>query len=120
MKRTLIIVVLIILLSTVYLVLTQGKTVGPLTQEEAIFLAQGTSPDLAGYPSDNLPPKRIEAEATSQGWNVGFLTYGSGLPGILQAVCYSVSNSGEVTKTGTYSRGAGEAADRLNLATCRP
>ncbi len=89
-----------------------------LDEADAIQFVQGMFPGLDAYPSDNLPPKRIATTSDPRGWYIGFLTLGSGRPGILIATCYFVSHSKEVTKTGDFSAGAGAGPEALDLETC--
>ena len=89
-------------------------------KDEAVLYVKGMFPELATFPSDNLPPKRIEAEAYANGWNIGFITEGSGRAGILKAVCYAMTHSKEVNKTGEFTAGQGIAPSKINVATCKP
>jgi len=67
---------------------TCGKR-GLLNERDAIQLLQDTYPELRAYPSDELPPRSIRTEHTTEGWHVAFIQEGSGLP-ILSARCYYV------------------------------
>ena len=91
----------------------------PLTQEEAVSFIQGMWPEYESYPSENLPPKTIEAEMVENGdWKIAFITLGSGRPGILEAKCFNVTPSKEVTKIGELTVKTTEVVEKLNLATC--
>ncbi len=91
-----------------------------LESHEAITIVQVTNPELLSYPSEDLPPKTIEAEAGENGWYIGFFTLGSGRPGVLNGLCYFVSADKEVTQIGEFKAGAGDAPSTLDLTTCKP
>ena len=97
----------------------QGEEVTlTLTLAQAIAKVQQKDSKLSDYPSDNLPPKRIESEETKDGWLLGFETRGSGLPGILSAECFVVSKRGIVESTGTFAANGKPGPERLNLSNC--
>ncbi len=91
-----------------------------ITKEEAVSLVQAKYPDLQNYPSENLPPKQIDTFRGTDGWFLGFETLGSGLPGILSAECFHVTNTKEVISTGEFQAGGTSGPDGLELDTCRP
>jgi hypothetical protein len=94
------------------------KKAGVTTGDQAVALVKKSYPAFQDYPSDNLPPKTIEATSTPEGWRVGMYMNGSGLPGILRADCFLVTASGKVTQIGFFN-GEGPAKS-INLATCTP
>jgi hypothetical protein len=91
-----------------------------LTKEEAIEAAIAVHPELASYQTTSLPPSNIEVEAAPDGWYLGFIQRGSGVPGVLSALCYKVNHAKEVTPTGQYSREKGAAVEDIVLSTCQP
>lgn len=117
MKRILVLTIAVGLLMTVY-VFTKEKEGGVITSDKAISLVQKKYPEYEGYPSNNLPPKRIETMNLSGNWLVGMYVEGSGVKGILKANCFGVSKDGIVTETGLF-QGEGPAKS-INLVTCVP
>jgi heat shock protein HslJ len=123
-KKTLLpLIALLVIFGATYFVLTNKNTqsqisADPQTDEQAVTLVKKAYPFYEDYPSDNLPPKSIEVEKTSEGWRVGMYMEGSGLQGILKANCFLVASSGAVIETGIF-QGEGPAK-RINLATCTP
>lgn len=92
----------------------------PLTQNQAIALIQIMMPEFGDYPSDNLPPKRIFSELLPSGdWRIGFVSLGSGRPGVLAAKCFLVTTAREITSAGEFKAGANDNVENLNLATCK-
>jgi heat shock protein HslJ len=85
---------------------------------EAIAHIKKEKPELSDYPSNNLPPKRIESKEAEEGWYLGFYMEGSGLPGILQANCFLVTRAGEIREAGMFG-GEGPAMS-LDPSTCTP
>jgi len=81
---------------------TRGKR-GSIDAQDAIRILQETSPELAGYPSDGLPPRSIRTEQAPDGWYVAFIQEGSGLP-ILSARCYYVGNNQTIRLTGMVNQ----------------
>ncbi len=77
-------------------------------------------PELAAYRTTSLPPSSIETKDAPDGWYVGFIQSGSGVPGILNAKCYHVTAAGGVTLVGAYPGGSGKIVERIALATCAP
>lgn len=114
------ILVLIILVGIVVVVCIIRFKTGPtsITSDQAIGLVQKKYPEYEGYPSSNLPPKRIETINVNGDWLVGMYIEGSGVKGILKANCFSVSKLGIVTETGLF-QGEGPAKS-INLVTCVP
>ncbi len=89
-----------------------------LTKEEAIALVQKQYEQFKDYPSDNLPPKVIEAKQVSQGWYLQFRQEGSGIP-IIAAQCFLVHNGTQkITKTGEY-KGGDITKLRLSVSSCK-
>lgn len=89
------------------------------SMNEAISHIKEVKPELRNFPSDNLPPTRIETKEVENGWLLGFYTEGSGLPGILKAECYLVKNSGDITATGKFSAGGKAGPNNLDMTTCK-
>jgi hypothetical protein len=116
MKKV-IIPILIISALTLFYLSSEKKNI-TRTGDDAVALIKKTYPEFKDYPSDNLPPKRIETIETTDGWRVGMYMEGSGLQGILHADCFLVAKTGSVLKTGFFS-GEGPAK-KINLATCTP
>ncbi len=88
------------------------------SSEEAVAFLKTKHPELKSYPSDNLPPKRIEVKDVGTGWQVGFYSEGSGLPGILAAKCYFINTYGDERSTGEFSAGGKAGPATLDLSTC--
>jgi hypothetical protein len=114
MKKAIIAVILIAAVVSVLTLSNKG-----ITSADAIARVKVANPDLESYPSDNLPPKRIESQKTKEGWLLGFFMEGSGLPGILRAQCYAVTNAGEVRMTGEFTAGIKGGPQKLDLETCK-
>ncbi|MBX4198620.1 YdgA family protein [Candidatus Parcubacteria bacterium] len=116
-----IIAVLIVVLGAVYLLkmYMTGDKIEIASADEAIIFIKEKNSELRNYPSDNLPPKRIETKQAQNGWYLGFYTEGSGLPGILRATCYLVTTSGNITATGEFSAGGKSGPSSLDLSTCK-
>lgn len=92
----------------------------PLEEQVAVTTVQGMWAELADYPSDNLPPRRIQTERETDGWYVAFLTEGSGVQGILDAHCYFISDAKEVMKIGDFRAGDVAPPKSLDLSLCQP
>lgn len=91
-----------------------------MSREDAIRAAQDAYPELKAYPSEGLPPRFVNASEAAGGWNLSFETRGSGVPYILEALCYRVASGKAVTKTGEYRHAQGtDGADKLDSATCK-
>lgn len=117
MKKPIIFLFAIAILAMLYLTVYKNDT-NVATKEQAVSLIKKTYPAFEDYPSDNLPPKRIEVISAREGWRVGMYMEGSGLPGILRATCFLVTKTGTVTEVGFFS-GEGPAKS-INLSTCTP
>ena len=91
-----------------------------LTKEEAINTVIATYPELASYRTTSLPPSSIEAEQGAGGWHTAFIQSGSGVPGILNAKCYQVTEERKVIVTGEYVRQGDKPAYSVVLETCKP
>ncbi len=89
-----------------------------LTRDEAIEVVKSAYPDLQDYPSDMLPPKSIRVEEGSQGWYLGFIQEGSGLP-FLGGRCFFVANNGTISETGTLKPAVGDTSNNLSLRDCK-
>ncbi len=121
-KKALIVLlaVLAVLIALPYAFSLSPRTAPILSEREAIDAAIAEHPELAAYETTDLPPSLVESERVASGWNLGFIRRGSGLPGILDAKCYAVSDEGVVTESGEYSRDASSPVESLDLATCQP
>jgi hypothetical protein len=71
-----------------------------LSEAEAVTRVQDAYPAMADYPSDNLPPKRIQSALVDDTWYLSFEITGSGVPSILQADCFRVDADGTVVSAG--------------------
>lgn len=80
---------------------TYGKWDLP-DEQDAIRIIQNTNPELMAYPSDEFPQKFIRTEKSADGWNVAFITEGSGVP-IVSAQCYHLGNDRNVSLTGYFN-----------------
>lgn len=97
------------------------KEPAPLSEQSALEYVKSRFTELAGYPSNGLPPKTVSSKRSAGAWNFAFQTEGSGVPYILSAACYSVTDAKIVAKVGDYSRVQGAAeAETLDPSTCRP
>lgn len=92
----------------------------PISAEEAARIVKDRFADLAGYPSDGLPPRRIETKEAPDGWYVGFLTEGSGVRGVIEARCYFVSHAEEVALTGRFEANGALPAETIHYPVCSP
>jgi heat shock protein HslJ len=88
--------------------------------ETAIALVKEEKPELAEYPSENLPPKRIQSDEAADGWFLGFLMEGSGRSGILKGECYFVSKTGKVESRGVFVANEMAGPNMLYLTDCTP
>ncbi len=124
-KKTVVgILIILVVIALIFIVWKQmsdnsANTAVMIESHEAITTVQVANPELLSFPSEDLPPKTIEAEAGPDGWYIGFITNGSGRPGVLEAICYFVSSKKEVTLMGNFKAGM-DAPATLNLATCKP
>ncbi len=92
-----------------------------LTEKEAIAEMLAQYPQLAVYQNTDLPPSSIESKKAGQdGWYLGFIRRGSGVPGILDAKCYYMSNAKIATLIGEYNSTSSSVVDFINLETCEP
>ena len=90
------------------------------TKEDAIQVAIGKYPELSAYQHTDLPPSSVEAQQAGDGWYVGFIQRGSGLPGILNAKCYHVTTDSRIDMTGQFQKSAEAVVDALDFVTCTP
>ena len=111
---------LLILISVLsYAFFSQPETI-TLAREEAIDTIIGAYPELAAYKVVSLPPSFIEAKRADAGWDVGFIELGSGVPGVLSATCYHVTDAKAVVLIGVYAQLNDKTAERIELTTCEP
>lgn len=89
-----------------------------ITGDQAIAEVKKKHSGYEDYPSNNLPPKRIEVIGTPEGFRVGMYVEGSGVAGILKANCFFVTKTGIVNEVGMF-QGEGPATS-INLTTCVP
>lgn len=116
----------VILLVTVGAILLLSKPPSPsnvskdVAKIDAIAAVIARYPELAAYKTTSLPPSSIEAEMAPEGWYVGFIQTGSGVPGVLHAECYRVSTNKEVTSVGKFTGQSDKTARSIILKTCTP
>lgn len=92
---------------------------GTLSREKAISLAKAKHPELAAFPSEGLPPRSIGSEPAGGGWFLSFESHGSGVPFVLDAACYKVTEDGAVAKIGEYKKPANaDGAQWISPRTC--
>lgn len=99
----------------------ESLKLAPLTETEAISVVKDRYPELRTYPGDTLPPKTINATRLSDnsGWGLVFAENGSGLPGILKARCFTVSDDRTLKSTGTFTRTGNQGANTVDPLTCK-
>lgn len=114
-----IVLVVVILLLVKAFVLPDPHSTHVLTEEEAVDAILAEYPQLAVYQNTDLPPSSIESKQSGDAWYVGFIRRGSGVPGILDAKCYSLDNK-TITPIGEYRQGNSGTVDAINLETCKP
>ena len=112
-------IALVILIIGIFLVSMPQKSPS-LAQADAIQAVIAAHPELEAYKTTSLPPSSIEAKPAPDGWYVGFIQSGSGLPGILHAQCYQVSSASNIEQIGQYFRGNDPEVASIDLATCTP
>lgn len=91
-----------------------------LTREDALTTLYEQYPELIAYETTSLPPSSIVAEEQESGWYFAFVREGSGLPGILDAKCYRVTDTREIVLVGEYTRAENTIAREMNVTTCAP
>ena len=72
------------------------------TESQAIFVLKNKYPELNDYPSDKLAPKSIKTEKADNGWYVGFVQEGSGIP-IISAKCFFVDKQRNIMSEKLYN-----------------
>lgn len=117
-KSLLIILGVLILLLIVINLVSTPASLGVLSEDQAIDTVIVKYPQLAEYQTTDLPPSSIETKQTSSGWYLGFVRRGSGVPGIIDAKCYYITNDKSISFTGEYSRGNSVSVESINLETC--
>lgn len=105
---------------TMTFLLAPKPTARSLSKEEAINTVIASYPELASYRTTSLPPSSIEAEQGVGGWHAAFIQSGSGVPGILNAKCYQVTDERKVILVGEYTRQGNKPAYSIALETCTP
>ena len=118
-KSFIFLVVVVILLVGAY-ALTKPEPNSMLSEEDAIEAMLDLYPQLAEYQTNTLPPSSIEAKQSPDGWYLGFVRRGSGVPGILDAQCYHITTNKFVTSVGTYQRNDSLPADNIRVENCTP
>lgn len=118
--KTLVSIVLVVLVILLVKVSTRSDTqpTSVLGEKEAIEAILVEYPQLAVYQTTDLPPSGVESKQGQDGWYVGFVRRGSGVPGILDAKCYFVHNDKTITVIGEYTQGNSGAIDVINIETC--
>lgn len=114
--------VLVLLLGLgVFFVLPAHNVVTTIdTSQDAINAIGVSHPEFAGFATRTLPPSEIESKKIADGWLVGFITKGSGVPGVLEASCFYVSKNKNVEERGTFSRAENQVVDSVKLEDCTP
>lgn len=124
MNKKLTIVGLIIFVVIILLVISSNRKTSFLNEENVIDAVIAVYPELAEYKNTDLPPSSIKTQKAVDGWYVGFIKSGSGIPGIRTAKCYHVSLEKNVVPVGTYSPedllGDGQVVEGIMLETCKP
>ena len=119
-SRLLIVVIacLAVLSVAAYVWYCQGIAVGSMTETGAIGILKAAYPELADYPSDSLPPRRIVSEQAPEGWYVAFEQMGSGRP-IISVKCFFVSRSGSISMTGEFNPEINDTGLDVSPRTCK-
>ncbi|MBT3465035.1 hypothetical protein HOD20_07935 [archaeon] len=65
------------------------------SEEKAIELIKQKFPEFRDYPSDEFAGRSIETQTTAEGYYLGFIIYGSGVP-IADATCFFVDKKGNI------------------------
>jgi hypothetical protein len=99
----------------VYVLVGSTTSVTTLSEKEAVDVVVALYPQLSQYQNVNSPLATIETNQTLAGWSLGFIIRGSGLPGILDAKCYSVGNNKIVTSLGEYKKEDSVIVQAINL-----
>ncbi len=89
-----------------------------LSEKEAVNIVLAEYPQLAIYQTTDLPPSSIETIQSHDGWYLGFIRQGSGVPGILDAKCYYIHNNKTISFIGEFVRENSNVVDSINLETC--
>jgi hypothetical protein len=120
MNKTLAFAVVIIFVVVVGFTLLHTSPPSTLSQSDATQAVLAVHPELAAYQTTSLPPSSIETQQAQDGWYVAFIQRGSGLPGILTAQCYHVSNAKNVTFVNQFSKDGNAVVESIDFATCAP
>ena len=112
-------VAFVVLSVNLYVVLS-SKTLKVLSEDDAIDIMLIEYPKLAEYQTTDLPPSSILSKQRRDGWYLGFIQRGSGVPGILDAQCYFVNNDKTITVIGEYTRESEAVVQEIALETCLP
>ena len=116
-----ILAVLVIITALAFVSAIFIPTTRTLSEREAVDTVLLKYPELAQYQTTSLPPSSIDAKQTKLGWVLGFIRRGSGLPGIIDARCYSVDNNKNITAVGEFKKESTTTiVDSINLETCAP
>jgi hypothetical protein len=85
----------------------------------AVSLIKAQYPQLADYPSDNLPPRSILVEYDGQ-YYVAFIQNGSGVP-IISARCFAIGANEIISEIGSFEPLTGQSpALNISAKTCQP
>lgn len=91
----------------------------PQSDEAWIAEAVRSHPELRGFRSGGLPPRTVEVHRERGEVYVGFIEWGSGRPGIVDARCFRISG-GIVASSGEFHTPIGQRVDRIELFHCQP
>ena len=85
------------------------------SEEKAIELIKQKFPEFRDYPSDEFAGRSIETQATQEGYYLGFIIHGSGVP-IADATCFFVDKNGLVQKNKYQPKEL--INEEIDLVTC--
>jgi hypothetical protein len=91
-----------------------------LVQEDAVDAVIVEYPALDAYRSALNPLSTVEGKQVEDGWNLAFIQRGSGVPGVLNAHCFYVTNDKKVTATGEYIRPGDAYTEEVDYSNCAP
>jgi len=113
--------VVLVLLVIIFMVVSSSsdsEQVNILSEKEAIAEMIVQYPQLAVYQKTDLPPSSIESKQGADGWYLGFIKRGSGVPGVLEAECYYIDNDKTIILTGEYKQEGSGTVNFVNLENC--
>jgi hypothetical protein len=109
---------IILLIAGALFLFTSSNTL--LTQTAAEDAVMTEFPSLAAYRTTTLPPSSITGKQAANGWYLAFIQRGSGVPGVLNAQCFFVTNEKAVTATGQYTRPGDAVTENVAVEDCTP